>query len=114
MRKLLEWTASVTSDDEVRDRVAAAITDQPDLLEPILLGVSQQAEQRDRNDWSRLLGIDIHIEDAPTWFPTAIITAEIRRQYPDLQVADRHSTTGGSDVTRDLAAQVLAIESRSA
>lgn len=114
MRKLLGWTASVTSDNEVRDRVAAAITDQPDLLEPILLGVSLQAEQRDRDDWSRLLGIEIHIEEAPAWFPTSIFAAEIRRQYPDLQAADRHSTARDREVTRYLAAQVLSIESRSA
>jgi hypothetical protein len=114
MRQLLGWTASVTSDDEVRERVAAALTGHPDLLEPILLGVSQQTEQRDRNDWSRLLGIDIHLEEVPAWFPTSIVAAEIRRQYPDLQAADRHTITGDSDVTRDLAAQVLAIESRSA
>jgi hypothetical protein len=66
---------------------------------PILLGVSQQTEQRDRNDWNRLLGI---------------VAAEIRRQYPDLQAADRRSITGDSDVTRGLTAQVLAIESQSA
>lgn len=114
VRQLLGWTASVTSDDEVRDRVTAAITEQPDLLEPILLGISQQSEQRDREDWSRLLGIDIHIEDVPAWFPTSVVAAEIRRRYPDLQAADRRSTTGDSDLARDLAARVLAIQSRSA
>lgn len=114
VRQLLGWTASVTSDDKVRDHVTAAITEQSDLLEPILLGISQQTEQRDREDWSRLLGIDIHIEDVPAWFPTSVVAAEIRRQYPDLQAADRRSTTSDSDLTRDLAAQVLAIQSRSA
>lgn len=114
MRQLLGWTASVTTNDEVRDRVASAITEQPDLLEPILLGVSQQAEQYDLNDWSRRLGIEIHIENAPVWFPASVVAAEIRRQYPDLQTADRYSTVGDGDVTRDLAAQVLSIESRSA
>jgi hypothetical protein len=40
--------------------------------------------------------------------------AEIRRQYPDLQAADRHSAIRAGDITRDLAAQVLSIESQSA
>jgi hypothetical protein len=114
MRQLLGWTASVTSDDEVRDHVTAAITEQRDLLEPILLGVSQQTEQRDREDWSRLLGIGVPIEDVPAWFPTSVVAAEIRRQHPDLLPVDQHSTTGDSDLTCDLAAQLLAIESRSA
>ncbi len=114
VRKLLDLAASVGSDDEVRDRLAAAITGQPDLLEPILSGVSQVAEQLNPDDWSQSIGIDIHIEDVPAWFPTSIVAAEIRRQYPDLQAADRHSTTRDGDVTRDLAAQVLAIEPQSA
>jgi hypothetical protein len=111
MRKLLDLAASVGSGDEVRDRLAAAITGQPDLLEPILSGISRVAEQLNPDDWSQLIGIDIHIEDVPAWFPTSIVAAEIRRQYPDLQAADRHSTTRDDDVTRDLAAQVLSIES---
>ncbi|MFG2445004.1 hypothetical protein ACGFQG_19230 [Nocardia fluminea] len=113
VRQLLGWTASVTTDEDVRDRIAAAITEQPDLLKPILLGVSQQTEQRDRNDWNRLLGIGIHVKDLPPWFPTAVVASEIRRQYPDLQPADRYTTTSDGDVARGIAAQVLDIESRS-
>jgi len=114
MRQLLGWAASVTTEEEVRDRLAAAITEQPHLLEPILIGVSQQAEQHDRDDFSRLLGIDTFIEGVPTWFPTSAVAAEIRRQYPDLRPADRHSTTGEGDIARDLAAHVLFIESQPA
>ncbi|MGA4786741.1 hypothetical protein [Nocardia sp. AB354] len=110
-RRLLDWTASVTNDDEVRERVAAAITDHPELLEPILLGVSQQTEQLIQSRWGRLES-SLYIKDVPTWFPTSIVAAEIRRQYPGLQAADRHSVTGNGDVIRELAAQVLFAESR--
>jgi hypothetical protein len=57
MRRLLGLTASTSTDDEVRKRIATAVAaEQPELLEPILVGISQKSEQRDRTDW-RLLGV---------------------------------------------------------
>jgi pterin-4a-carbinolamine dehydratase len=113
VRRLLGWTASLGTDAEVRERIAAAITAQPQLLEPILLGISQQSEQRDRHDWSRLLGIDVHIEELPTWFPTTEVAAEIRRQYPDLQPVNLHDNQENGDDLQVLAVQVLYMESQS-
>jgi pterin-4a-carbinolamine dehydratase len=114
VRRLLGWTASVTTDEEVRARIGAVITSQPDLLEPILLGISQYSERRDNNDWSQRLGVDVYIAELPSWLPISAMVAEIRRQYPDLQAADRYADTEGGNRTRELAAQVLHIESRSA
>ena len=84
----------------------------PDLLELILIGISQQSERYDWNDWNRLLGIDIHIRDLPDWFPTPAVVAEIRRQYPALQEAGRYDIQENGDQTRELAAQILYIESQ--
>ena len=114
MRRLLGWAASVSTEDGVRERIAAVVAGQPELLESILVGISQQAEQRDRDDWSRLLRIDVHIEDLPGWFPTSVIAAEIRRQYPDLQAATRHASQENEDEIQALAAHVLDIDSRPA
>lgn len=86
---------------------------QPELLELILVGISQQAEQYDRDDWSRLVRINVYIEELPAWFPVSVAAAEIRRQYPDLQAATRHDSQEERDQTRVLASQVLDIESRS-
>jgi hypothetical protein len=112
MRRLLGWAASASTEDEVRDRLAAAVAGQPDLLEPILVGISQHAEQRDQDDWSQLLAIEVRIEDLPAWFPAAVIATEIRRQYPDLPATTPHHTQDHEGTTPELAAQVLDIESR--
>jgi hypothetical protein len=113
VRYLLGWTASLGADDEVRERIAAAIAAEPQLLEPILLGISQQSEQRDREDWSRLLGIDVHIENLPTWFPVSEVAAEVRRQHPNLEPAELYDPRESGDDFRRLATQVLYIDSRS-
>jgi hypothetical protein len=92
----------------MRSRISASVL--IDAVHPtILLGISQQSEQRDRHDCRRLLGIDVHIEELPTWFPTSEAVAEIRRQHPDLQPGNLYDNQGNGDV----AAQVLYIESRS-
>lgn len=112
VRRLLGWTASISTDSEVRERIATAVTEQPELLEMILVGISQQSEEHDRNDWSQLLGIDVHIENLPAWFPTAVVAAEIRRRYPDLEAASRYDNHEYEDQLRRLAAQILGIASR--
>jgi hypothetical protein len=112
MRRLLGWTASISTEAEVRARIAATIEAEPQLLEPLLLGISEQSEQRDNQDWSRLLRIDVHIENPPAWFPTAEVAAEIRCQHPDLQPANRYENEGNGDDFSKLAAQILYINSR--
>jgi hypothetical protein len=114
MRRLLAWAASVSTDAEVRESIAAALAREPNLLDLILIGVSQQSEQYDSGDWSRLLGINVYIEDLPAWFPTSAVAIEVRRQYPDLQAATRHDNQENTNQTRVLAAQLLDVESRSA
>lgn len=113
VRRLLGWTASISTADEVRDRIAAAATARPELLEPVLLGISEYSERRHRDDWSTLLGIDSHIETLPAWFPTSIVAAQIRRRYPDLKAAHPRDSSTEEDQTRELAAQVLRIEAHS-
>jgi hypothetical protein len=113
IRRLLGWTASISTETAVRDHLAAVLTEQPDLLDVILLGMSQQSEQRSRHDWSRVLGVDSHIEDLPAWFPTTSVAAEIRRQHPDLHPANQYEDKEDSEGVRKLATQVLYIESRS-
>jgi hypothetical protein len=84
VRRLLGWTASISSTDhEIRERIAISLTGRPELLEPILLAISQQSEQRDRNDWSRLLGIDVHVEDLPAWFPRPSSLPKFGVNIPD-------------------------------
>ncbi|TDC10864.1 hypothetical protein E1267_02595 [Nonomuraea longispora] len=113
VRRLLGWTASISTAHEVRERIAMSLSGRPELLESILLGISQQSEQRDRNDWSRLLGIDVHVEDLPAWFPTSVVVAEIRRQYPDLTAASRYDGPEDKNQIWKLASQILYIDSRS-
>jgi hypothetical protein len=111
MRRLLGWAASISSEAEVRARIAAAIEAEPQLVELVLVGISEQSEQRDNQDWSRLLGIDVHIENPPAWFPTAQVAAVIRCQYPDLQPVSRYENEAHRDDFHKLAAQLLYIDS---
>ncbi|WP_203717054.1 hypothetical protein [Asanoa siamensis] len=110
VRALLSGTASISTDDEVRDRLASAITRRPELLDAILLGVSEQSEQHDHHDFSRVVGINVHIKRPPRWFPAAVVAAEIRRRHPELQPADPDDDHSDEDDVRHLAAQVLHIE----
>lgn len=114
VRPLLAWTASLSTDQEVRADIEAALNDHPELLEPIISGVSQLSEQRDIEDFARVLGIDVHIEDLPDWFPRSVVVAEIRRQFPDLNAVRSDDNQDHEEGTRRLAAQILHIDSRAA
>lgn len=107
MRRLLAWTASTTTDDAVRDQVAAALAAHPQLLEPIVLAISTQRESLDQENRSELLGIESHIGDLPTWLPTGEVASQIRTQYPDLLSTDRATKLGGDDEFLELARQFL-------
>lgn len=109
-RRLLGLTALTANDDEVRERITTAITERPELLEWILIGISQQSEE---HHGGGLIRIDIHVEDLPSWFPTSIIAAEIRRQHPNLAAVNhRNNARTSEDQTLRLAANILSIDSR--
>ncbi|GAA1025728.1 hypothetical protein GCM10009557_00790 [Virgisporangium ochraceum] len=82
---LLAWTAFLSNDGEVQLRIESALARDPDLLDPILLGISEHSEQHDRSAVGGPPDIDVHIETVPAWFPRSAVVAEIRRRYPDLQ-----------------------------
>ncbi len=113
IRPLLGWTASIQTDDEVRDRVAAALADRPELLEPIIVGLAQYSEQLDRDDFSRTVSIGVHVEEIPAWVPLQELTAEIRRRFPDLKASSRDDRPAHEDETQQLAAHILYIASLS-
>ena len=79
VRSIFAWTASVSTDDEVHERIAEALASQPALLEPIIIGVSAQSEQYDLDGG---VSVDVHIKELPPWFPVSAVAAEIRRRYP--------------------------------
>lgn len=88
-----------SAEAEVGVRIAATIEAEPQLLEPVLRRISEQSEQRDNQDWSRLLGIDVRIENPPAWFPTAEVAAEIRCQHPDLQPVSKYENDGNGTIS---------------
>lgn len=110
-RALLGWTASVTSDDDVRATVAAAITNDAQLLPLILHGIAQWVENRDRNTW-HVIGISNGISELPPWFPTEQIVREIESQMPELAPAESDEADSQDTDTQHLAAHVLRLASQ--
>jgi hypothetical protein len=107
MRKLLGWTASVTSDSDVRTTLTTAINQDPELLPAVLLGMAQWSEQRDATAFDRILDVTFGIETLPSWFPTEILAATIRHNLPHVEPADEDSSTQYDDDVDRLASQVL-------
>ncbi len=87
VRPLLGWTASVSSDSEVRETIASAIENDSELLPFILRGSVQWVEHRDRNTME-IMVIDNSVSELPPLFPTGQIVAEIRNKMPDLEAAE--------------------------
>jgi hypothetical protein len=108
-RRLLGFTASVSSESEVSEHISNAIANNPALLEPILLGACSHIEERDSQDWSNVIGLRMSLAEPPFWFPTTAIAAEIRRQFPDLRSGDRSGADQMTEV-QSLALQVLEAE----
>jgi hypothetical protein len=69
MRKLLGWTASVTSDSDVRMTLTTAINQDPQLLPAVLLGMAQWIEQHDATAFGKILNLTSRIETLLPWFP---------------------------------------------
>jgi hypothetical protein len=55
----------------------------------------------------QVMGIDSGIRELPEWLPVDGVTAEIRRQLPDLQPARYEDVQTEPDVVRHIASQAL-------
>jgi hypothetical protein len=107
MRKLLAWTASVTSDSDVRTTLTTAINQDPQLLPAVLLGIAQWSEQHDAIAFDKILDVTPGIETLPSWFPTETVAATIRRNLPHVEPADEDDSARYDDDVDRLASQVL-------
>lgn len=110
VRNLMGWAASTTDDAIIRSQISDALAAQPILLQPIIHGISTQMEKRHPNDSRRLIGITVHIRDAPPWFPMEDVASEIRRQYPDILPSKEHCELDAANEFSILAAQLLYLE----
>jgi hypothetical protein len=113
IRKLLGWTASVTSNETVQTTLLTAITDYPQLLSSVLLGMTQWVEHRDVNAIGTITGVSFQIDELPPWFPTDAFVAATRESRPNVQAADVDQSARYADDVDRLAAQVLWLASSS-
>jgi hypothetical protein len=107
VRKLLGWTASVTSNDTVQATLMAAIAHEPQLLPAALHGMAQWVEHHDVNAIGTIIGVTFQIDELPPWFPTDAFIAAIRMSLPDVEAADVDQSARYTDDVDRLAAQVL-------
>ncbi|HLM20661.1 MAG TPA: hypothetical protein VK390_03945 [Propionibacteriaceae bacterium] len=107
MRKLLGWTASVTSDSDVRMTLTTAINQDPQLLPAVLLGIAQWSEHHDATSFDKILDVTPGIESLPSWFPAEAFAATIRRNLPHVEPADEDDSARYNDDVDRLASQVL-------
>jgi hypothetical protein len=107
MRKLLGWTASVTSDSDVRMTLPTAINQDPQLLPAVLLGMAQWSEHHDATAFHKILDVAFAIETLPSGFPTEAFAATIRRNLPHVEPADEDGSARYNDDVDRLASQVL-------
>lgn len=107
MRKLLGWTAAVTSDSDVRMTLTTAINQDPELLPAVLLGMAQWSEHHDATAFGKILDVTCQIETLPSWFPTEAFAATIRRNLPQVEPADEDDSARYNDDVDRLASQVL-------
>lgn len=106
MKHLLGWAAHLTSNEKVSELVVTALAADPGLLSCILRGIAQWSEERDIYTM-QFIGINCGLRELPGWLPVEQVTAEIRRQMPDLQPARYEGVQSETDVVRDLASQLL-------
>ncbi len=107
MRKLLGWTAAVTSDSNVRTTLTTAINQDPELLPAVLLGMAQWIEHHDATAFDKILDVTFRIETLPSWFPVETFAATIRRNLPHVEPADEDGSARYDDDVDRLASQVL-------
>jgi hypothetical protein len=107
MRKLLGWTAALTSDSDVRMTLTTAINQDPQLLPAVLLGMAQWIEHHDATAFGKILDVTFQIETLPSWFPTEAFAATIRRNLPHVEPAEEDDSARYDDDVDRLASQVL-------
>ena len=107
MRKLLGWTAAVTSDSDVRMTLTTAINQDPQLLPAVLLGMAQWSEHHNAIAFDQILDVNFGIETLPSWFPTETFAATIRRSLPHVEPADEDDSARYNDDVDRLTSQVL-------
>lgn len=108
-RRLLSWTAEQVGDEAIQSVIIALLKDQPQMLEPVLIGVSTWSESVGGEARPRIAN---DIEDLPSWFPVGNVAELIVELLPDVQPLDDYqSYRYGSDVER-LSARVLWIAQR--
>jgi hypothetical protein len=72
-RSMMQAFARVTSDEEVRDRLAQVLETNPDLLEPLIVSCAGWIEEHDTQ--TRLVRIERNYGEPPPWLPIGAIKA---------------------------------------
>ena len=67
-RSMMQAFARVTSDEEVRDRLAQVLETDPELREPLIVSCAGWVEQLDSQTW-RPVGFDRDYREVPPWLP---------------------------------------------
>src|SRR6266536_582934 len=106
MRKVLGWTASVTSNSEVQATLRTALDHDPHLLLPrVLDGLAQWIQQLDPDYATK--GLTSDIDSLPAWLPTDSLVSAIHSVLPHVQPADEDDSRRYTDETERLASRVL-------
>jgi hypothetical protein len=106
--QVLGLAAHLIGASYLRDRLAAALRGDPELLPLIVIGCAGWSEQLDREDWS-LQGISRAYRELQDWFPTSEAVRLIHEQFPNLRPADHWESGRFSDPAMALGAQILHI-----
>jgi hypothetical protein len=109
VRQILSLLAAATSNDQVRETIAAVLGENPDLLSTVIRACDSWVEQVDINDWSSM-SIMRHYSDLPDWFPTAQVVREINRQIPGATAADEFAAERLPEELDRLSSQILYLE----
>ena len=73
-RSMMYTFARVTSDEEVRDRLARALEGNPGLLDTLVISCAGWVEHRDSQTWN-VTGFDRVYRELPPWLPTEAVKA---------------------------------------
>jgi hypothetical protein len=73
-RSMMYAFARVTSDEEVRDRLARALEGNPELLDTLVISCAGWVEHRDSQTWN-VTGFDRVYRELPPWLPTEAVKA---------------------------------------
>lgn len=81
-RSMMQAFARVTSDEEVRDRLAHVLESAPELLESVVISCAGWREHLDPRTWN-LTGVDRTYREVPPWLPLEIIRSLTIDVLPD-------------------------------